>query len=205
MTDSQFRRSVPVDQADGLRRLFSGRTMQFVPVISNPHIAFGGVLIERLCSVLDDLGLNTLLVDASERGGAPKELARFDLGDAIEPLSERVSYLAASGLPVRWVDSRGSTRGFLDAVAEAVPHCEVVLVLGTALEMARLFGRGDEGLPAPRPLVLCEDRPDAMTHAYTALKILAQRVGWRAYDLLLCAPPHSQQARTVADRLGHCV
>lgn len=192
------------DQADGLRRLFAARTVRFVPVISNPFIAFGGVLIERLCSVLEDMGLHTLLVDASERGGPPKELAGFDLAEGVEPLSRRVSYLAARGLPVRWVDSRGSTRSFLDAVAEAAPDAEVVLVHGSAIEMSRLFGRGDDGLSRPCPVLLCDDRPEAMTHAYAALKILAQRADWRAHELLLCAPPRSSQARVVADRLSHC-
>lgn len=204
MQDSSTRRSTPVDQAAGLRQLFASRTLRFVPVISNPFVAFGGVLIERLCSVLDDMGLNTLLVDASERGGPPKELSSFDLSEGIEPLSDRVSYLAARGLPVRWVDSRGSTRAFLDAVAEASFDCEVVLIHGTALEMARLFGRGDEGLTRPRPVLLCDDRPEAMTHAYAALKILAQRADWRSHDLLICAPPHSAQTAMVAERLGHC-
>lgn len=194
----------PADQADGLRRLFAARTVRFVPVISNPFIAFGGVLIERLCSALEDLQLNTLLVDAAERGGPPKELAGFDLSEGIEPLSRRVGYLAARGLPVRWVDSRGSTRSFLDSVAEAAPDAEVVLVHGSAIEMARLFGRGDDGLSRPCPVVLCDDRPEAMTHAYAALKVLSQRADWLAHELLLCAPPHSTQARVVADRLSHC-
>lgn len=192
------------DQAAGLRRLFASRTVRFVPVISNPFIAFGGVLIERLCSVLEDLQLNTLLVDASERGGPPKELTGFDVSEGIEPLSHRVSYMAARGLPVRFVDSRGSTRSFLDAVAEAAPDTQVVLVHGSAIEMARLFGRGDDGLSRPCPVLLCDDRPEAMTHAYAALKILAQRADWLAHELLLCAPPHSQHARVVADRLSHC-
>ncbi|MEO8296784.1 MAG: flagellar biosynthesis protein [Burkholderiales bacterium] len=192
------------DQADGLRRLFASHTVRFVPVISNPFIAFGGVLIERLCSVLDELGMDTLLIDASERGGPPKELTGFDLAEGIEQLSTRVAYMAARGLPVRWVDSRGSTRSFLDAVAEASPTSQVVLVHGSAIEMARLFGRGGDGLSRPCPLLLCDDRPEAMTHAYAALKILAQRADWLAHDLLLCAPPESKQARVVADRLAHC-
>lgn len=194
----------PADQADGLRRLFASRTVRFIPVISNPFIAFGGVLIERLCTVLEDLGLNTLLVDASERGGPPKELTGFDIAEGIEPLSRRVSYVAARGLPLRWVDSRGSTRGFLDAVAEAAPEAEVVLVHGSAIEMSRLFGRGDDGLSRPCPVLLCDDRPESMTHAYAALKILSQRADWLLHELLLCAPPYSNQAHVVADRLSHC-
>ncbi|MFM2066869.1 MAG: hypothetical protein RLZZ584_1778 [Pseudomonadota bacterium] len=194
----------PVDQAAGLRRLFASRTLRFVPVVSNPFISHGGVLIERLCSTLDDLGMTTLVVDASERGSAPKELTRFDLNEGIEPLSPRINYLAARGLPVRWVDERGSTRAFLDAVADAAPEHQIVLVHAGALELARLFGRGDEGLTRPRPVVLCDEQPEAMTHAYAALKIVAQRSGWLAHDLLLSAAPGSTQASAVAERLGHC-
>jgi len=80
----------------------------------------------------------------------------------------------------------------------------VVLVHGSALELARLFGRGDEGVSRPRPVLLCDDRAEAMTHAYAALKIFAQRADWHAHDLLMCAPPDSPQARLVADRLAHC-
>ncbi|MDP4301568.1 flagellar biosynthesis protein [Leptothrix discophora] len=199
-----FRRTQPADQADGLRRLFSQRSLRFIPVVSNPFIAHGGVLIERLCSALELMELDTLLVDASERGGPPEELSSFDLAEGIEPLSSRVHYLAARGLPVRWVDSRGSTRGFLDAVVDAAPQSQVVLVHASAIEISRLFGRGDEGLSRPRPIVLCDDQPDAMTHAYAAMKVFAQRADWLSHDLLLCAPPGSTRAKAVADRLAHC-
>lgn len=199
-----FGRTQPADQADGLRRLFSSRSLRFIPVVSNPFIAHGGVLIERLCSALEAMQLDTLLVDASERGGPPKELANFDLSEGIEVLSSRVSYLAARGLPVRWVDSRGSTRAFLDAVVDVAPASQVVLVHGSAVELARLFGRGDEGLSRPRPVVLCDDQPEAMTHAYSALKIFAQRADWLSHDLLMCTPPRSPRAASVAERLAHC-
>jgi flagellar biosynthesis protein FlhG len=200
----RFRRTMPTDQADGLRRLFASRAVRFVPVVSNPFIAHGGVLIERLCSVLEEMDLDTLLVDASERGGPPKELASFDLAEGIEPLSTRVSYLAARGLPVRWVDSRGSTRAFLDAVVDAAPGSQVVLVHGTAVEIVRMFGRGDLGLSRPRPVVLCDTGAEALKHAYAALKIFAQRADWLTHDLLIAAPPASAQGRTVAHALADC-
>lgn len=197
-------RSSPTDQADGLRRIFSGPSLRFIPIISNPFIAYGGVLIERLCSAMETMRLDTLLVDASERGSTPKELAGFDLSEGIEVLSPKVSYLAARGLPVRWVDSHGSTRRFLDALADAAPDVQVVLLHGSASEMVRLFGRGRDGVPRPCPVVLCDDRPEAMTHAYAALKVLAQRADWLAHDLLMCASPKSPRAGLVAQRLAQC-
>lgn len=200
----ESRRTQPGDQADGLRRLFAARAVRFLPVVSNPFVAHGGVLVERLCSALEALDQHTLLVDASERGGPPRENHGHDLGTSIEPLSERVSYLAARGLPVRWVDAGGSTRAFLHAVLDAAPRSQAVVVHGSAIELARLFGRGDQGLTRPRPIVLCDDRTESMTHAYAALKVLATRVDWMAHDLLMCAPPQSPTARLIVERLGHC-
>lgn len=200
----RFRRTMPADQADGLRRLFATRAARFVPIVSNPFIVHGGVLIERICSVLEEMDLETLLVDASERGGPPRELAEFDLAEGIEALSSHVSYLAARGLPVRWVDSRGSTRAFLDAVVAAAPASQVVLVHGTAVDLVRLFGRGEGDLTGPRPVLLCDDRPESVTHAYAALKIFAQRADWRAHDLLMCTAPGGARAEMVASRLAYC-
>ena len=36
------------DQAAGLRRMFTGDRERFVPVVSNPHVTCGGVLLERI-------------------------------------------------------------------------------------------------------------------------------------------------------------
>lgn len=198
------------DQADGLRRQFAMRVPRFVPVVSNPELSFGGVLLERLCSAVAARGAHVLVVDASERSGEPKELAHFDLSEGVETLSAQVSYLAARGLAVRHVDSRGSTRGFLDQVALAVPQAQVVLVHAPAGDLARMFSHAslrDAGAAwheAPRPLLLCDDRPAGLTQAYTALKLLAQRASWRAFDLLMCAGAHSDRAEAVAQRLGQC-
>ena len=40
-------RPMPLDQADGLRRLFAHKRVCMVPVVSNPNVAFGGVMLER--------------------------------------------------------------------------------------------------------------------------------------------------------------
>jgi flagellar biosynthesis protein FlhG len=34
--------SLPIDQAQGLRRLFAQSQVRFIPVVSNPHVACGG-------------------------------------------------------------------------------------------------------------------------------------------------------------------
>src|SRR5471030_2453088 len=96
------------DQAEGLRQMFAHTRARFVPVVSNPHIAFGGVLLERLCTAFAERQANTLVVDAGERASEAGEMALVDLGQCIEQLSARVSYLPARGLPIRFVDSDGS-------------------------------------------------------------------------------------------------
>ena len=107
----------PLDQAHGLRRLFAHAQARFVPVVSNPHLGFGGLMLERLCAGFAERGVRTLVVDASEQAAQPAEEALFDLPACIEPLSDRMSYLAARGLSARYVDATGSTAPFLRAAA----------------------------------------------------------------------------------------
>jgi hypothetical protein len=196
-------RPQPLDQADGLRRLFAHAQVRFVPVVSNPHVAFGGVMLERLCTAFGELGKRSLVVDASERASAHAEMALLDLSSCVEALSPQVSYLAARGLPLRFVDAHGSTHSFLQAVADAAPQAEVVLVYAPAAEHCRLFARhGDTR--AVRPLLLADDRPASVTHAYGAMKLLTQRAGLVVHDLLLGAAPQSPRAERIAMQIATC-
>jgi len=195
------------DQAQGLRQMFAHARVRFIPVVSNPHIGFGGVLLERLCTAFAEREATTLVVDAAERAGEAGEMALVDLGQCIERLSERVSYLAARGLPLRFVDAAGSTRAFLQRVAEAAPQCEVVLVHASAPELCRLFSQKRAGAAwseAPCPIVLAEDHPESVTHAYAATKLLAQRAGLVVFDLVLGAAPQSPRADRIASQLASC-
>lgn len=194
-------RREPADQAAGLRRMFGARALRFVPLVSNPFVAYSGVVIERMCTVLAQMGLHTLVVDASERERAPAELAEFDLAEGIERLSSQVSYLAARGLPVRYVDASGSTAAFADALAEAAPQVRVVLVHAGAADLVRLLGHGGS---EHRPVLICDAGADAMKHAHASLKLLAARARWLAHDLLLCIGPGSPAAPRVAQRLADC-
>lgn len=204
-------RPLPVDQADGLRRLFARPRVRFIPVVSNPHMAFGGMLLERLCTAIGEHGLHTLVVDAGERAAPHSELALVDLADGIETLSAQVSYLAARGLPIRFVDAQGSTSPFLQALTDAAPHADVVLVHASAPELCRLFTRGTDLARAAgdddamvRPLLLADDRPASVTHAYAALKLLTQRAGIVVHDLVLGAAPQSPRAERIAMQLATC-
>ncbi len=193
----------PLDQADGLRRLFAHARVRYVPVVSNPNVAFGGVMLERLCTAFAEHGKHTLVVDASERASAHAEMALLDLSACIETLSPQVSYLAARGLPLKFVDANGSTHSFLQAVADAAPQADVVLVHASASELCRLFARGGQLHPV-RPLLLADDRPASVTHAYAALKLLTQRAGLVVHDLLLGAAPQSPRAERIAMQLATC-
>ena len=202
-TDS---RPMPLDQADGLRRLFAHTRVHFVPVVSNPHVAFGGVMLERLCTALAEHGKHTLVVDAGERASEPSEMALLDLADGVETLSRHVSYLAARGLPVRYVDALGSTAPFLQALTDAAPHADVVLLHASAAELCRLFARqrADASGPTVRPVLLADDRPASVTHAYAAMKLLTQRAGLVVHDLLLGAAQQSPRAERIAMQLATC-
>ena len=128
-----------------------------------------------------------------------QELSRVDLAACIEPLSPSTSFLAARGLPMRWLDSHGSTRGFLAALADAAPAADVVLVHAGATDLARLFaGR------RPRPVLIGCDRPEGLTHAYASMKLIAQRLGVMAFDFLLAAAADPAHLHRIADRLASC-
>ncbi len=189
----------PTDQAHGLRQMFAHARVCHVPVVANPHVAFGGVMLERLCTAFGELGAHVLVVDAADRAPAPKEMAALDLSECVEMLSEQVSYLAARGLPVRYVDAQGSTASFLQAVCDAAPHADVVLVHATESDLCRLFARSEA-----RPLLLADDRPSSVTHAYAAMKLLTQRAGLVVHDLMLCAAPSSPRAERIAMQIATC-
>jgi hypothetical protein len=192
-----------VDQAHGLRQMFPSRVLRFVPVVSNSQVIFGGVVLERLCAAFAGFGLRTLVVDAGERARPPAELASFDLREGIETLSEHVCYLPARGLPMRHVDARGSSASLVDALANAAPHADVVLIHAPATDLVRVLGQRSKGHNT-RPLVFTDDNAAGLTHAYAAVKVMAQRAQWMAYDLVVCASPDSISGTQIAHRLAHC-
>jgi hypothetical protein len=190
-------RSAPSDQADGLRRLFNAQRPRYVAVVANPSMAFSGLVLERLALACVAAGRRSLVVDASASAPEPHELAPLDLVAGIEALAPGLDYLAARGLPLRHVNSRGSCAGFLHAVAEAAPLADVVIVHADASELGRLFtGR------AVRPLLLAADHPASVTQAYAGLKLLAQRHRLMAFGLLLAALPHEPRVPRIAEQLA---
>jgi hypothetical protein len=189
----------PLDQADGLRRLFAGRRRHVLPLVANPHVPFSGLALDRLAALLAAQGFEVLVVDAGATSPPPHELARVDLAACVERLSPRVSYLPARGLPLAYIDTRGSAGGFIDAVQSAAPQAEVLLLHAEGPELARVFRRR-----TARPLLLGADHPESIKHAYANLKLLARRCDLMTFDLLLTASPQSPRAAAIAASLGEC-
>ena len=193
------RPAAPRDQAHGLRQLFAGQEPCLVPLVHNPHVSGAGVVMERLCAAFAARGLRSLVVDAADTASPPHELASVDLGACIEVLSPSVSYLAARGLPMNYLDSRATLVGFIDALRIAAPTAQVVVLHAGALDLRRMFvGR------TPRPVLMAGPRADSLTHAYTSMKLLSQRLGALAYDLVVAGDVGIRRAERMAERLTDC-
>lgn len=195
------RTAAPRDQAHGLRQLFAGQDARFLPLVHNPHVPGTGAVMERLCAALAERGLRTLVVDAADSATAAHQLATVDLPACVERLSPLVGYLAAGGLPMHFLDSRATLTGFIDALraAAGAVQADVVLLHAGALDLRRMFAG-----QAPRPLLLAGGRPDSLTHAYTSMKLLSQRLGALAYDLVVAGDISPRRARRMGDRLADC-
>jgi flagellar biosynthesis protein FlhG len=78
-----------------------------------------------------------------------------DLSNCIERLSPRVSYLARVACRCA-TSTRKGRRPFLEAVAEAAPQADVILLHASAAELARIVA-----LREVRPLLLADTDPPA--------------------------------------------
>ena len=194
--------TLPLDQADGLRRLFAKEPVRLVPVVANPHIRLAGALLEQLSAALVAAGSRVLLVDA-DAASAPCGRSAADLAGRIEPLSPQLGYLAAGGLPRFWQDEHGSTTDFLDAVIDAATGIDVLLIHAGAGDLSRMLTRR-QVRTGMRPVLLADDRPASVTHAYASMKELVQRTGLRVHHLVLGAADGSPRAARIADRLAGC-
>ena len=197
------RPATPRDQAHGLRQLFAGQDLCFLPLVHNPQVPGAGAVMERLCAALAELGHRTLVVDAADSASPAHQLATVDLAACVEPLSPQVAYLAAGGLAMQFLDSRATLAGFVEALrataAASSVRADVVLLHAGALDLRRMFvGK------TPRPLLLAGNRPDSLTHAYTAMKLLSQRLGALAYDLVVAGDVSQRRARRMGERLADC-
>lgn len=190
---------MPLDQAHGLRRMFAGRRTRVVPLAANPHVPFSSVVLDRLAEVLAADGQQVLVVDAGATAPPAPELAQVDLASSIEVISPRVAYLPARDLPVQYVDTRGCAGAFIDALLQAWPQADVVLLHAEALDLARVLKRR-----SARPVLLAADHPESLKHAYASCKLLVQRCNLMTYDLVLAASNLSPRATAIAGSLAGC-
>jgi hypothetical protein len=215
---------MPLDQADGLRRMFAGRHCHVLALVANPHVPFGGLVLDRLASAMAALGRQVLVVDAASTSPPPHELAAVDLSACIEAVAPGVRYLPAKGLPLNYVDTRGFGGAFVDAVQSAAQQsgqaADVVLLHADAADLARLFKQNTarhQDLaamnpamhpamhPPVRPMLLGADHPESIKHAYANAKLLAQRCGLVQHDLILVSAPHSPRVNSISHSLADCV
>jgi flagellar biosynthesis protein FlhG len=191
----------PLDQAEGLRRLFAGQAEPWLlPLVANPHVAFGGVVLDRLATLLARQGRRVLVVDAAANAPAPDAMAALDLAACVEPLAPGVAYLPARGLPRAHVDTRGSGARFIDVLTQAVPQAAVLLLHAEAPDLARMLQRR-----AVRPLLLAADHALSLQHAYGSAKLLAQRCQLMTCDLLLAGPASGARAEQLRGTLASCL
>jgi flagellar biosynthesis protein FlhG len=193
-----------LDQAEGLRQMFAGRAgaRQVLAVVANTQVAASVLALDRLAAGLSALGRQVLVVDAANSAPPPHELSRLELTAGLELLRPGVAYLPARGLPVQYVDARGSAARFVEALFDAVPSADVMLLHAEAGDLARVLARR-----VARPLLLAADHPESLKQAYAGCKLLNQRTGLATFDLVLLASARSPRIagivaslRGVADR-----
>jgi flagellar biosynthesis protein FlhG len=190
----------PQDQADGLRRLFAGRRRHVLPLAANPHVPFGSLVLDRFAAVLASQGHEVLVVDAADTSPHPHELSDVDLSACIEPIAPRVAYLAARGLPLAHVDTRGSSGGFIDAAWMAAPQSTVMLLHADGVDLARLLKHREA-----RPILIGADHPESVKHAYANAKLLVRRCALMTFDLILAAAPQSPRAAGIQLSMAGCL
>ena len=169
---------------------------------------FGGVMLERLCTALR----RARRAHAGRRRRRARRRGRRDGADrprpCIERLSERVSYLPARGLPIRFVDATGSTA----RVAAARSPKRRRGLTSSSSTPARPSCAGCSRAPRrhaatrpPCPLVLADDRP-RQRHPC----LCGDEAAWRSapacavHDLLLGAAPQSPRAERIASQMASC-
>ena len=120
----------PSDQAQGLRARFAGPALRYVGLVANPYLDGDSVAaaLERITAALGLFGRRTLVIDAAENSPKAPEGARIDLAMCVETLSPDIWYLPAAGLPMRYVNTRGSSARLLDEAVAACHGVDVVLV-----------------------------------------------------------------------------
>jgi hypothetical protein len=191
------------DQAHGLRRLFSYHAVHLLPVVANPCLPGSPALLEGLCQGLAAQGLHTLVVDAVPGGGldiADALTRDLDLGQWIVDADALTSVLAVGPTLASFGQVEGAPSLLFESLREAVPSADVVMFHADANTLAGLFRAR-----RVRPLVLAGDDPQALTHAYASIKILALSAGLRRHAVVLDTGAPVSGTCPAATSLVRCV
>ena len=161
---------------------------RFVPVVANPHVA----LRRRRCSsalatVFAERGCNTLVVDAADtaartrRAGLhrPRRLRRAAVAAARLPGRARPADAARRHARLARELPRRACRSGAATSTSSLVHAEAP----RALPHVRAAPRRTLRAGAARSS--CRRPAESVTHAYAALKLLAQRPGLMIFDLVL--------------------
>lgn len=188
------------DQADGLRRMFAAAPrQQIVPVVANALADCAPAVLERLSLAFAELGAHALVVDAADSAPMPHELVDIHLGSCIERLGSQVSYLAARGLPRRYVNLRGSSESWLGELEQSAPWADVILMHASAADLSRMLGQREVC-----PVLMAGTESASLTDAYASMKLLSQRMKLVVFDLMVGVTHRQRRADRVAERLGTC-
>lgn len=204
MTHTPAHTRALMDQASGLRRLFSREQIRFVPVVAHPYVARSSVLMEQLCEAVRSPDLGTLAVDASRTAGANVYQSRNRSRLASERLAPSLGYLDTEVVDTQPAvpHLQQPAQAFLHEVAETMPDADVVLVHGAPPDLVRLFNRHGSGSHAPRFVLLCgDDTPDEPS-SYATLKRFVARGSVAAHKLMAGALQRARTSVATATRMA---
>jgi hypothetical protein len=139
------------------------------------------------------------VVDAGDASPALPESAVWGLGSALERLSPTMAYLPARGLPRRCIDVHGSSACLIDELTRVMPQADALLIHAGPMDLVRML-KGH----VLRPVIACGGDLDAVKEAYATVKLLAQRLGWVTFDLLVLSGRGDVPAHRIADALAQC-
>ncbi|HPA90794.1 MAG TPA: hypothetical protein PK072_16100 [Quisquiliibacterium sp.] len=209
-----------LDQASGLRRLFSRRALRVLPVVSERDDAGATRFVTNLAAALARMGLQTIVVDGRRDGvaGLLGLRATLDLADLLtaDLRVERVvldcpqgfSVLpAAHGLPMLGADPAAADAVF-SALAALGRGFEVALVHADGATLGPLLGRADA-----ETTLVCGPEDEDLTTVYARLKALVTghglsrfRVVFDRADSPIAAASRHRRLASVAHRyLSACV
>lgn len=200
-----------IDQADGLRRLFTPVGLRFLPCVDGAPGVGHTTVLTWLAAALANSGKRVLLIDGA-RGRLARTLGhrpRYELLDVLSgdqsfedvalPHASGVSVLpAARGLRMMAEGGYGID-SLYEPMAGAERRYDCVWILAEPQILGPLFAG-----TAAEPFVLTTVRADAMTAAYAAIKTLKNDYGLSRFWLTINQAADEREALQAVMRLCQC-